>query len=150
MRIKPLLLAAAVALALPAAALAQDAAPMTAELVPGVTAKVISIKPVPGQKMLQLDYEITNNSGKPVMPGDLGLGDGQYGLKNIVLIDFASDKGFAVGLGNDCFCTPDTRQAIDNGQTLKAWAWFRPDGSYPGPFAVRFAKTYPILDVPVQ
>lgn len=150
MRLKHLLLATAIVLATPVAGLAQDAAPMTAELIPGVIAKVISIKQVPGQKVLQLDYEITNNSGKPVMRGELGLGDGQYGLKNIALLDFASDKGFSVGLGNECYCTPDSRTPIDVGQTLKAWAWFRPDGAYNGPLAVRFAKTYPILDVPVQ
>ncbi len=131
------------------AALAQTAA-MTAELQPGVTAKVIGIKRVPGQDIVQLDYEIANTSGRPVDVAAIGIGRTGYGLNEITLLDFPAKLSYRVGTADQCLCTQPPEQPLAAGATMKAWAWFQPPATSPGPFAVRFGSTYPIMDVPLQ
>lgn len=142
-------LAAALPLVAAPAALAQTA-PMTVELKPGVTAKVLGLKHVPGQQIVQLDYEITNSGGTAVNVADLGIGRPGYGLNEITLYDFPNEISFKIGVASECLCTQPPEEPLAPGQSMKAWAWFAPPADKPGPFAVRFGSTYPIMDVPVQ
>ena len=71
MNLKVLFTAGALALGIPAVAAAQT--PMGVEVAPGVTATVLGIKRVPGQDLVQLDYEIANNSGHRSMCDLFGL-----------------------------------------------------------------------------
>ncbi len=127
-----------------------QAAPMTVELQPGVTAKVIDLKHVPGQDIVQLDYEVTNNSQTAVSLAEIGIGRVSYGLNEITLYDFPNRVSFKIGVASECLCTQPPEKPLGPGETFKAWAWFAPPATSPGPFAVRFGSTLPIMDVPVQ
>jgi len=43
---------------------------------------------VPGQELVQLDYEITNSGSTPVNIAEIGTGRLSYGLNEIMLYDF--------------------------------------------------------------
>jgi hypothetical protein len=60
-------------------AVAQNAPPPV-ELQPGVSAKILGLKRVPGQQIVQLDYEISNTGGAPVNLAEIGIGRASYGL----------------------------------------------------------------------
>lgn len=127
----------------------QDASKST-ELVPGVSASVVSLKRVPGQKMLQLDYEVKNTGTDAVAVDALGIGSSAYGLRDIALMDFKAEKAFTVGIANECLCSALPEEALGPGASMRFWAWFAPPATSPGPFAVRFGKSLPVLDVPVE
>lgn len=123
---------------------------MTVELRPGVSAKVIDLKRVPGQEIVQLDYEVVNNSSNAVNLAGLGIGRVGYGLNEITLYDFPNRISFKIGVASECLCTQPPEIPLNPGETFKAWAWFAPPATSPGPFAVRFGSTLPIMDVSVQ
>lgn len=123
---------------------------MTVELRPGVSAKVIDLKRVPGQEIVQLDYEVVNNSSNAVNLAELGIGRVGYGLNEITLYDFPNRISFKIGVASECLCTQPPETPLNPGETFKAWAWFAPPATSPGPFAVRFGSTLPIMDVSVQ
>ena len=127
-----------------------SAAPMTVELQPGVTAQVLDLKRVPGQEIVQLDYEVTNNGPTDVNLAEIGIGRAAYGLNEITLYDFPNKISFKIGVASECLCTQPPETPLKPGETFKAWAWFAPPTTSPGPFAVRFGSTLPIMDVPVQ
>ncbi|MEA3533246.1 hypothetical protein [Rhizobium sp. CC-YZS058] len=131
------------------AALAQDA-PKIVELQPGVSARVIDLKRVPGQEIVQLDYEVTNNSSAAVNLAEIGIGRAAYGLNEITLYDFPNKISFRIGVASECLCTQPPEAPLNPGETFKAWAWFAPPVTNPGPFAVRFGSTLPVMDVPVE
>jgi hypothetical protein len=123
---------------------------MTVELQPGVSAKVIDLKRVPGQEIVQLDYEVVNNSSTAVNLAEVGIGRMGYGLNEITLYDFPNKISFKIGVASECLCTQPPEAPLNSGETFKAWAWFAPPTTSPGPFAVRFGSTLPIMDVPVR
>lgn len=143
------LLLSALSLVAAPAAFAQSA-PMTVELQPGVSARIIDLKRVPGQDIIQLDYEVINNGTAPVNVAEIGIGRAAYGLNEITLYDFSNKISFRIGVASECLCTQPPEAPLNPGQTFKAWAWFAPSASSPGPFAVRFGSTLPIMDVPVK
>jgi hypothetical protein len=131
------------------AAFAQSSS-KTVELQPGVSARVIDLKRVPGQEIVQLDYEVVNNSSTAVNLAELGIGRVGYGLNEITLYDFPNRISFKIGVASECLCTQPPETPLNPGETFKAWAWFAPPATSPGPFAVRFGSTLPIMDVSVQ
>ncbi|MCO6050303.1 hypothetical protein NGM99_10960 [Mesorhizobium sp. RP14(2022)] len=145
----PSLLVVALSLIGVSAAFAQNAS-MTVELRPGISAKVIDLKRVPGQEIVQLDYEVVNNSSTAVNLAELGIGRVGYGLDEITLYDFPNKISFKIGVASECLCTQPPEAPLNSGETFKAWAWFAPPATSPGPFAVRFGSTLPIMDVPLQ
>jgi hypothetical protein len=130
-------------------ALAQNGPPAV-ELQPGVSAKILDLKRVPGQQIVQLDYEISNNGDAPVNVAEIGIGRASYGLNEITLYDFPNKISFKIGVASECLCTQPPEAPLKPGETFKAWAWFAPPETNPGPFAVRFGSTLPVMDVPVQ
>ena len=123
---------------------------LSVELQPSVTAKVIDLKRVPGQDIVQLDYEVFNSGSTPVNLAEIGIGRASYGLNEITLYDFPNKISFKIGVASECLCTQPPETPLQPGETFKAWAWFAPPAANPGPFAVRFGSTLPIMDVPVQ
>lgn len=123
---------------------------MSVELQPNVTARIVDLKRVPGQDIVQLDYEIVNGGSEPVNLAEIGIGRVSYGLNEITLYDFPNKISFKIGVASECLCTQPPETPLKPGETFKAWAWFAPPASNPGPFAVRFGSTLPIMDVPVQ
>lgn len=130
-------------------ALAQNLPPAV-ELQPGVSAKILDLKRVPGQQIVQLDYEISNTGDAPVNLAEIGIGRASYGLNDITLYDFPNKISFKIGVASECLCTQPPEAPLKPGEKFKAWAWFAPPESNPGPFAVRFGSTLPVMDVPVQ
>lgn len=123
---------------------------MTVELQPNISARVLDLKRVPGQAIVQLNYEIANNSSADVSLAELGIGRFGYGLNEITLYDFPNKISFKIGVASECLCTQPPEAPLKPGEVFKAWAWFAPAETSPGPFAVRFGSTLPIMDVPVQ
>lgn len=126
----------------------------SAELAPGVTATVTSLKRLPHDGLVQIDYRIDNAGTSAVSLDDLGLMTGGNDcVEGVGLIDFAGEQHYQVGgtaggcLSSSVTLTGDT---IGAGQSFEGWAWFRPPSSASGPFAVRFARVMPILNVPLQ
>lgn len=144
-----LVLFASLSVLMPKAVFADNASSMV-ELQPGVIAKVIDLKRVPGQDIVQLDYEIRNDSSTDVKVAELGIGRVSYGLNEITLYDFPNKISFKIGVASECLCTQPPEAPLKPGETFKAWAWFAPPAANPGPFAVRFGSTLPIMDVPVK
>ncbi|KQS77633.1 hypothetical protein ASG25_13585 [Rhizobium sp. Leaf384] len=144
-----ILLLTGLSLVFTSAAFAQSA-PMTVELQSGVSARIVDLKRVPGQDIVQLDYEVINNSNAAVNIAEIGIGRAAYGLNEITLYDFPNKVSFKIGVASECLCTQPPEAPLNPGETFKAWAWFAPPATSPGPFAVRFGSTVPIMDVPVK
>ncbi|KQR75667.1 hypothetical protein [Rhizobium sp. Leaf341] len=144
-----ILLLTGLSLVFTSAAFAQSA-PMTVELQSGVSARIVDLKRVPGQDIVQLDYEVINNSNAAVNIAEIGIGRAAYGLNEITLYDFPNKVSFKIGVASECLCTQPPEAPLNPGETFKAWAWFAPPATSPGPFAVRFGSTVPIMDVAVK
>jgi hypothetical protein len=128
--------------------LAQDGGTIT--LVPGLTAKVVALKRLPGQKIVQLDYELVNSGGEAI---DLDSADlvSLNNVNGIGLLDFENERIYEVGTADGCLCSKAPEgDRLAAGATFAGWAWFAPPEGAAKTVAVRFGTALPIMDVAMR
>lgn len=123
-----------------------------ATLAEGVTGTVVSLRRLPRDGLVQLDYRLDNAGTTPVTLEALGLVGSGDCVDEFGLIDFAGGNQYLVGYaGNFCLSSSVAdAPVIAAGASFEGWAWFRPPETLAGLVWVRMGEAFPIFDVPLQ
>jgi hypothetical protein len=155
----------ATALAIPAAASAQEASPgappaapaappslASTELSPGVSFQITQLKRLPDKGVTELRFAVVNASEADTSLKELGLA-GVYNLDNIYLIDFASKKQYDIGQAAKCLCSTfrdGSGGVVRAGERREFWAWYAPLSAAIKQVAIQIEDQPPLTNVPVQ
>ena len=116
------------AMSLLVGAQAQDSPLVKQELRPAVLLEVTKLQQLPGKQIVELRFDVTNQSASVANLADLGLVNEGW-VNNVVLLDWKSAQVYSVGWFNSgqvrYFCSYVTGAGpIQPGQRMDFWAWF--------------------------